>query len=124
MRTPDELRMGQIADFFGVTVAYLREDHTKPKPEPVAPVEPPLPNPPLQNENLPPSPSVHFRCPFYLPPQPGQPFSGEMRSMCWLAQRMFDDLRQFGLPIRLNTEDVDKVLKRYFQYKASLTDSG
>lgn len=26
-RTPDELRLGQIAEFFGVTVAFMREDH-------------------------------------------------------------------------------------------------
>ncbi len=28
MRTPDELRLSQIADFFGVTVEYLRRDNS------------------------------------------------------------------------------------------------
>ncbi len=28
MRTPDELRLSQIANFFGVTVEYLRRDHS------------------------------------------------------------------------------------------------
>lgn len=33
MRTPDELRLQQIADFFGVTVEYLRRDNNIKKPE-------------------------------------------------------------------------------------------
>lgn len=36
MRTPDELRLSQIADFFGVTVEYMRRDNRNPpvrKPE-------------------------------------------------------------------------------------------
>ncbi len=35
MRTPDELRLQQIADFFGVTVEYLRRDNSVKKTEPV-----------------------------------------------------------------------------------------
>ena len=30
MRTPDEARMQQMADFFGVSVEYLRADHSPP----------------------------------------------------------------------------------------------
>ncbi len=30
MRTPDELRLSQIAEFFGVTVDYMRHDHSVP----------------------------------------------------------------------------------------------
>lgn len=33
MRTPDELRLSQIAEFFGVTVEFLRRDNTVRKPE-------------------------------------------------------------------------------------------
>ncbi len=33
MRTPDELRLSQIAAFFGVTVEYLRRDHSARQPE-------------------------------------------------------------------------------------------
>ncbi len=33
MRTPDELRLSQIADFFGVTVEFLRRDNSVRKPE-------------------------------------------------------------------------------------------
>lgn len=33
MRTPDELRLSQIADFFGVTVEFLRRDNAVKKPE-------------------------------------------------------------------------------------------
>ncbi len=124
-RTPDESRLGEIAAFFGVTVAYLREDHSEPEsqPEPPFRVDPLPPERPQGQADLSAPPSVHFRCPFYFPPQPGQPFSGEVRSMCWLAERMFDDLRRFGLPVRFSLEDVDKVLKRYFQYKAAIANS-
>lgn len=33
MRTPDELRLSQIANFFGVTVEFLRRDNTVKKPD-------------------------------------------------------------------------------------------
>lgn len=33
MRTPDELRLSQIAEFFGVTVEFLRRDNSVKKPE-------------------------------------------------------------------------------------------
>lgn len=33
MRTPDELRLSQIAEFFGVTVEFLRRDNSVRKPE-------------------------------------------------------------------------------------------
>ena len=33
MRTPDELRLSQIAEFFGVTVEYLRRDNSVRKPD-------------------------------------------------------------------------------------------
>jgi transcriptional regulator with XRE-family HTH domain len=33
MRTPDELRLSQIAEFFGVTVEFLRRDNVAKKPE-------------------------------------------------------------------------------------------
>lgn len=36
MRTPDELRLSQIADFFGVTVEFLRRDNSARKPEQVS----------------------------------------------------------------------------------------
>ena len=36
MRTPDELRLSQIADFFGVTVEYMRRDNRRKPAEPVA----------------------------------------------------------------------------------------
>ena len=33
MRTPDELRLAQLAEFFGVTVEWLRRDHTQSEPQ-------------------------------------------------------------------------------------------
>lgn len=41
MRTPDELRLSQIADFFGVTVEFLRRDNSTRKPEPTLGEVPP-----------------------------------------------------------------------------------
>ena len=118
-RTPDEQRLSKIAKFFGVTVAYLREDHSKTRE-----VQQPLPSgeslsldAPPQQENSASQQSTHYRCPFYTPPQPGQPFAGELRSLCWLAERLFGDLREYGLPVRLRAEDVDLLLERYFQYR-------
>lgn len=118
-RTPDEHRLGKIAKFFGVTVAYMREDHSN-----TGEVEQPLPSGEScllsalsQQETPTPLQSAHYRCPFYTPPQSGQPFSEELRSLCWLAERLFGDLRDYGLPVRLRSEDVDLLLERYFQYR-------
>ncbi len=36
MRTPDELRLQQLADFFGVTVEHMRSDHSDPATRPGA----------------------------------------------------------------------------------------
>ena len=46
MRTPDEKRRAQLAEFFGVSVEYLRSDHsspnTPPQPESTEPSLPPV----------------------------------------------------------------------------------
>ena len=125
MRTPDEVRLQGIAKFFGVTVEYLRRDHsTQPEKKEEVSAMPrmqvradalPLSGP----EESPPRAIGYPCCPFYSPPGPGQPFSGEVKSLCWLAERLFGDLRAFGLPIRLRPEDVDLVLERYFQGKGA-----
>lgn len=125
MRTPDEMRLQAIAKFFGVSVEYLRRDHSARPAEreelPVPPSKHIDTDAPLHAKQEGPSPrAIRYPCcPFYSPPRPGQPFSGEVRSLCWLAEHLFGDLRTFGLSIRLRPEDVDLVLERYFRLKGS-----
>ncbi len=52
MRTPDEFRLQQLADFFGVTVEHMRRDHSAPENKPGA-ASPPL------TESYCPEPSLH-----------------------------------------------------------------
>ena len=72
-RTPDELRLSQIADFFGVTVAYLRQDH-RPLSEsaPEAPSTAHLAGAGANGQSTgtlsPPFPSATARTPFSCPP--------------------------------------------------------
>lgn len=122
MRTPDELRLSQLADFFGVTVEYLRRDHsisgTTPNtcPECGAQSNETRPN----NESNPrddgvmrPTAPGFSACPFYRPPKPGQPWSGNVRCLCWLAERLFGDLREHGIAFRLHPDDIDLIFERY-----------
>ncbi len=100
MRTPDEKRMGELAEFFGVTVSFLREDHTKPLLE-------------KQNQdtvNIPPPQARHIQ-----PPQPnggvflpntGSQVRGDS-DIYWLLARFLSDVREKGIRIRLSTEDMD-----------------
>jgi transcriptional regulator with XRE-family HTH domain len=114
MRTPDELRLAQIADFFGVTVEDMHRDHSAPD----IPAGNPSPNfesgvssskgtpndTPNRHcgvESRPPEFSFAY-CPFYRPPKPGQPLSDNTRSLCWLTERFFGDVREFGITIRLH----------------------
>ena len=52
VRTPDEFRLRQISDFFGVTVEHMRRDHSLPENKqrsiPPAPSESPSPEPSLR----------------------------------------------------------------------------
>lgn len=115
MRTPDEQRLKDLAEFFGVTVGFLRGDSGQQGQNASPSAEPMQSEPPSQNEAAYPPPSSHFRCPFYSPPQPGQPFSGHVRSLCWLAEQLFGDTREHGLPIRLHPKDVDMLIDRFIK---------
>ncbi len=124
MRTPDELRLSQIADFFGVTVEYLRRDNSAPdmssKSNPYnaeAGVSPnggaPSDRENRQNDCEPRPPDLFFpHCPFYRPPKPGQPLRNNVHSLCWLAERFFGDMREFGITIRLHPDDIDRIVGR------------
>lgn len=93
MRTPDELRMEQIAEFFGVTVAYLREDHSKPKP-----AETP-------SGQLPPPNASGFLPPAGMPSNTGSDFY-------WLFAKFLGDISGNGLRVRMATEDMDYMCQR------------
>ncbi len=124
MRTPNEQRLSQIAEFFGVTVEHMRCDHSAP--DGLAGNPPPgfasgvaaNRGAPGDRSNRPcgagehPSASSFHSCPFYRPPQPGQPLSKTIQSVCWLAERFFADARAFGITLRLHPDDIDRIVGR------------
>jgi transcriptional regulator with XRE-family HTH domain len=111
-RTPDETRLTRIAEHLGVTVEFLRRDNAKQR------MEQPLSEGELlgghgesvvyAGERMVPS------CPFYHPPTPGQPWNGEAKSLCWLVERILNEVRD-GIPIRLSREDMNYLLERILQ---------
>lgn len=118
MRTPDELRLSQIADFFGVTVEYMRQDNGNLDMLPRRNIQTALspggqPAYGDQDGLAPYQQRPGFpHCPFYHPPKPGQPFGDNVRSLCWLAERFFGDVREFGITLRLHPDDIDHVVNR------------
>ncbi len=130
MRTPDELRLSQIASFFGVTVEHMRRDNSAPdissknNPHNAEAGAPPNGETPNDSENRqtdyePRPPDLLFpHCPFYRPPKPGQPLSNDVQSLCWLAERFFGDMREFGITIRLHPDDIDRIAGRVLAGKA------
>ena len=129
MRTPDELSLSQIADFFGVTVEHMRRDHSahdipagNPQPHFESGVSPNV-GAPNDRENRQTAcesrpPDLFFsHCPFYRPPKPGQPLSNNVHSLCWLAERFFGDMREFGITIRLHPDDIDRIVGRVLASK-------
>ena len=129
-RTPDELRLSQIAEFFGVTVEHMRRDHSasdtpagNPSPDFASGVSP-NGGAPNDRENRQTAcesrpPDLFFsHCPFYRPPKPGQPLSNNVHSLCWLAERFFGDMREFGITIRLHPDDIDRIVGRVLAGKS------
>ena len=133
-RTPDEGRMKEIAKFFGVTVAYLREDHrnqsdtsTSFRGSPVPPDDRPLniPHPNagpfiaphgLSSSHSKPdngSPSPFDELPqIGTPPQPGAPrLTGTApqsgTDAYWLLARYLSAVSHNGIIVRLTTQDMD-----------------
>ncbi len=94
-RTPDEMRLQQIAEFFGVTVEDLRRDKRSPPP-----VSPTLSQETSSGEQgkantLEPIPGID------IPPPPGwQPDApGSPASFFWLARHFLSLLQSHGLRI-------------------------
>lgn len=117
MRTPDEMRMKLLAEFFGVSVDYLRTDHDHQENSTETRRD-------VSRETAGGHPKrgaasiYHSGCPFYRAPHADKPFAGEMRDLCWLAERFFDDLREYGLRVRLQPADVDLIIERFLAYKS------
>lgn len=92
-RTPDEERLKQIADFFEVTVEWLRRDHTQPSPQKSNPMpSPSAPGAPpgLAVLDFPPPPSW----------EPAPP--GSTASFFWLARHLAACVGHNGIRIDVN----------------------
>lgn len=108
-RTPDELRLKQIADFFGVTVEDLRRDNRK---EPTK-ATPPPPRDSPHNEGM----ATRDYEKVYeqiagidFPPPPGwQPDApGSPASFFWLARHFIRHVQRDGL--RLDKQCLDYIV--------------
>ncbi len=95
--TPDELRLSQIADFFGVSVEWMRRDNS-PQPESKLPESPP----PGLSAGAPPIGAVAG-----APPLPLWEYSlpGSPASFYWLAQHFVKSMEMRGL--RLDKESLE-----------------
>lgn len=104
-RTPDEIRLEQIATFFDKTVEYMRRDN-RPRPQaengPEAQEPPSETNRTQQGEQAPPLPG---------PPPIAPP--GTPESFFWLARYMADLLATGGVKVRV--EIVNGVSHPYGQ---------
>lgn len=110
MRTPDETRLQRIADFFGVTVEYLRRDNT------VRPNRPEPPPPPMPERN----PGQCRDCPnagpnpyaWRLPGMSSLDPPGSPASFYLLARHVVDRLVAEGVKVRLDEDSVDRIVRK------------
>jgi transcriptional regulator with XRE-family HTH domain len=99
-RTPDETRLEKIAEFFGVTVEFLRRDNRNPPP--------PIPDRPEQETSSHTGLETTEAIPgIDVPPPPGwQPEPpGSPASFFWLARYFVTQLQRNGL--RLDKQCLD-----------------
>lgn len=99
MRTPEELRLEQMAKFFDVTVEYLRKDHRQP---------------------IPGAPSMGVPSQAYsdmgrnlyaeLPPLYSEPPPGSAESFFRLARHLVSSITADGILIRLDRDSVELLL--------------
>ncbi len=111
-RTPDEIRLQDLAEFFGTTVDWMRRDHTQPRSEP------------LRDAHAETPPPRHGR------PPPGAPQSGEdapssrswrdeppgsVGSIFWLNRHFFHYVMSNGITVRLDQRSIDAICERLKQ---------
>jgi Predicted transcriptional regulators len=110
VRTPDEYRLQKLAEFFGVTVAYLRTDHDSPEQGTPSFFSLPMHDSHLQHEDFSASPQpAYFHCPFFPSLKPEQAASASVRDLCRVAERLITEIREFGLTIRFHPDDMEKL---------------
>jgi hypothetical protein len=114
MRTPDEERMDDIAKFFGVTIAYLRQDRRRltlsGSPRDGESYQPPFGGEPDRDSSslfndLPQIGAVPQPQREAPPPTGAAPHSGN--DTYWLLAKFFAGVSQNGILIRLAVQDMD-----------------
>ena len=109
-RMPDETRLEQIATLFGVTVEYLRKDHSHILPDPpssgvVPNSHPTTAEPPAQRSAAMTLPHVAF--PSLRPETPGSP-----ESFFRLARQFIKHIMTDGITIRLDRQSAEWLLSQ------------
>ena len=105
MRTPDEIRLSQMAEFFDVTVEWMRRDHRPP------PAEQPQETPPKTDSPPAPSPGGIAGVDFPPPPswEPAPP--GSPASFFWLAHHFVMSIETHGL--RLDKQSLEYLARSF-----------
>ncbi len=103
-RVPDELRLAQLADFFGVTVEYFCQEHAENRPIPGFAVQEDAVLPRGRENDDSASPG----CPFYRAPRPGSPREDDIRNLCWLAQRLLGAAHEWNISVKLSPNDGNR----------------
>ncbi|MCC8180570.1 MAG: helix-turn-helix transcriptional regulator, partial [Planctomycetes bacterium] len=110
MRTPDELRLSEIAAFFGVTVEELRRDSCC-QPPPSSPSPSPSPSiPPTSGGERQPPFNVYPNPYAYLVPgMPPLDPPGSPASFYWLARHFIHYLMTEGISVTLDEKTIARL---------------
>lgn len=109
-RTPDGIRLEEMADFFKVPVEYFYKKH-------VVPHVPGFDAPTRDADNRipvdpPPPASERTSCPHYRAPVPGQPPTGDSRNRCGIAESISSSPAEVTITIHLKDPDaVNSILE-------------
>lgn len=111
-RTPDGIRLEEMAEFFNVPVEYFYTKHVDPRaPVPDIP-EDFLPLPPARNPENPvsaapyPPASENTPCPHCRAPVPGQPSAGNPWNRCGIAESVSGSPAEVTITISLKDPDA------------------